>query len=73
MLNVNNMENETTFKKTNEAYKLSTLDWVRWGFDLIVFFAERWNEIPKPRSKAQRDSELSAKDSKEKGSNPDAN
>jgi len=67
------MENETTFKKTNEAYKLSPLDWVRWGFDLIVFFAERWDEIPKPRSKAQRDSELAAKNSTTGRGESDAN
>lgn len=58
------MENETTFKKTNEAYKMATLDWVRWAFDLIVYFAERWDEIPKPRSRSERDSKLSARETK---------
>lgn len=65
------MENENNFKKTNEAYKLTPLDWVRWGFDLIVYFAERWDEIPKPRSRTQRDSKIHTEPTEGKESETD--
>ena len=45
--------NDSTEKRTNEVYKMGVIDWVRWAFDLIVFFAERWDEIPKPRSRKE--------------------
>ena len=61
------MENENNFKRTNEVYKMAALDWIRWIFDLIIYFAERWDEIPKPRSKAERDSKLSANETKREG------
>lgn len=66
------MENENNFKKTNEAYKLTPLDWVRWAFDLVVFFAERWDEIPKPRSRAKGNSQVSVSEIEAEGNSDGA-
>jgi len=40
--------NDNGFKKTNSVYKIQAIAWIKWAFALIIFFAERWDEIPKP-------------------------
>ena len=51
------MENEKFNQQKNEIYRLTWLDWLRWGFDLVVFFAERWDSIPKPTDRQKRNNQ----------------